>query len=273
MSGRLDIRDHAALAAEGWRLGGQLCGACRTYHRLWGTLRLAGIVNGMRADTEVLTPLLAELLTDGAQVLLAGAADPGQLELLIDAAAGRRLKVTVADLCPTPLALFRRLDLPPSVELRTAELDLTRLEDVAAYDLILSHGMLPFVGAQGQARLLQRLRRALKPEGRLIVILRTSPPTPPGQEHALQAAWLRRARALLAQTPLPAPEAEMEPLLRAFAVERLSRAAPTDDPAELERGLVDGGVEVERRIRSGQSTTLEIAGRLHARQGHVFVCR
>ena len=269
----LEIDDLQGLAEAGWALAEQHCGPCRTYHRLWGLLRAAGVAGGLKSDAPVLTPLLAGLLQDGSRVLLAGAADPGQLELVLAAAHGRPVEVTVLDFCATPLELFRRLRVPANLSLSVRQGDLLQLDEVSAYDLILSHGMLPFVPAEARAGLLRRLQRALRPGGRLVAALRTEPPLEPEQMPAMRDGWLARARARLASFPLPGPPEEVDALLRAYAADRLLRRAWTDDPEQIERELREAGLVVEQRLLGGQGSTVELAGGAHVRQGHVFVCR
>ena len=62
--------DLATLATAGWRIGAARCVACGGYHRVWGTLRAAGVVGGTEPDRLVLEPLLADLLRPGARARL-----------------------------------------------------------------------------------------------------------------------------------------------------------------------------------------------------------
>ncbi len=275
MSGTIDPHDQAGSALALWWLADQFCGACRTFHKLRGVQLAAGVVGGVPLDAPVLQPLLAELLPDGAEVLIGGIADPGQVAILLDAAGGRALHITALDLCETPLELCRQLDLPPNASLETRRLDLEALEDEAAYDLVLSHNLLPFLDAAARTRVLERLHRSLKPGGRLVVVLRTGPVLAAAEAPHLRDAWLARARRLIAEAalPLPGPPGELDALLEQLAAERLEHAPWTADPDEVERGLREAGLMVERRLPSRLGPAMPMPGGAHVRQSWIFVCR
>ena len=265
---RLDDAD--AMTREGWRLGARHC-TCGGYHQLWGLLRQAGVVGGTQLDAPILSPLLGNLLVDGGEVLIAGAADGAQLELLAWAANGRRLQVTVADRCAAPLELIGRLAPLPGISVETLQVDLAALERTGAWELVLSHSMLPFVPPEARPALLRSLHVALRPQGRLVLVVRTSAGLSADELAQHDAAWLARARDRLSGVPLPGPREAVELLLQRHAQERRARAAALPSADAVEVLLREAGFHIEQAIAGEESTTLELAGRRRAARSYVFV--
>ena len=265
---RLDDLD--AQAREGWRLGALHC-TCDGYHQLWSLLRQAGVVGGTRLDAPILSPLLGELLADGADVLIAGAADGAQLELLAAAAAGRRLRVTVADRCAAPLQLITQLAPLPGVSVETLQADLSWIRRTGAWDLILSHSMLPFVAPEARPGLLRSLHAALRPQGRLVLVVRTSAGLSSEALAQHDAAWLAHARDRLSAVPLPGAPADVEARLQRYVHARRARSAALPTPEAAEALLRDAGFWIEQAIAGEESTALELDGRRRAARSYVFV--
>jgi hypothetical protein len=265
--------DLVGLAQAGWDVGETLCTECSGYHRVWGVLRASGIVGGTRVDEPVLAPLFDRLVRPGARILLAGSADPGLLDLVCRSASARPIQVTVADLCPTPLRVIEALRPYPGVEVRTAQMDLTRMEDGPQWDLIVSHSMLPFVPEAARTAVVRGLKAALAPGGRLVVVARTSHAMAPGQVAAHDEAWLSRARQRIRDsgTPLPGPAQAFDAALAAFARLRRGQIWDLATPQAIAGLIADGGCEVFETLDSEESTRLDLDGRSHARRSYVFV--
>ncbi len=275
MTTALEIDDLPALAKAGWTLGERLCTHCGGFHRVWGTLRSAGVVGGVEADEAVLLPLLRDLTPDGTRVFIGGSADPGILQLLLRAAEGRALEVLVTDLCKTPLAVIEALEPQAGLSLRTKELDITRLDAIGGYDLILSHSLLPFLTPADRHDALVRMRKALAPGGHLVIAARTAAPLNSEEAAGHDEAWLNRAwtRIAASGSELPADRATFEPLLKAFAAERPKRLWDLGTPEAISAMIEAAGLKVVSCQESRATTGLNLAGRTKAKQSYVFVTR
>ena len=169
MNRTLDINDLDGQAHAIWRLGEQLCGDCGSYHRLRGALLKTTGVYGGKHDAGTLEPLIRQLAFPGARILIAGSADAGLLRTVLDCTPARPLAITIVDLCPTPLALIESLLSVPDVSIVTHVADLTRPLSLGHFDLIFSHSMLPFVPEESRGLVVDALKGALSPSGRLIL--------------------------------------------------------------------------------------------------------
>lgn len=164
------LRQVAPLA---WRLSGRFCRGCRAYHGLWPWLRLAGVKQGLERDRPQLLPRLAALLAPGGRrLLIAGAADSGLVALCFQAAAGRPFELTLLDRCATPLVISRCFAARHGLSLRTLRADLRTLDRPDGADVILAHSVLGHLPVGDQVPALARLRAALAPEGRLLLVFR-----------------------------------------------------------------------------------------------------
>lgn len=271
----LDPSDLIGLAAAGWRLGQERCAECGGYHRVWGTLRAAGVVGGTAADEAILAPLLSGMLKPDGRVFLAGSADSGLLDLVVRAAGQIPLKVEVADLCATPLAVIEQVRRPTAIDVSTRRLDLADLEDEGQRDLILSHSMLPFVPQTQRLEILVRLRRALAPDGRLVLAARTSAGLTATEAELHDQAWTIRARKRItdAGVPLPGPAEAFDADLATFAARRQGQLGGFET-AEVIAGLLEqAGFEVLQTLKSQETTRLHLGGGTHSRQSYVFVAR
>lgn len=249
MNPALDINDLDSQAHELWRLGEQLCDDCGSYHRLRGVLLKAGGLHGGKYDTATLGPFIQRLTFPGARILIAGSADAGLLRTVLDCTAVRPLAITVVDLCPTPLALIDSLQPLPGVTLSTRVADLTQPLGMDGFDLIFSHSMLPFVPSERRGLVLDSLRSALAPGGRLVVSASAGDGMTAEDRRAAREAW--RAKVLKALDDLPEMvtllgDARQE-MLRDYA-ERFrymdSAFSAADDIATL---LEAHGLEIDER--------------------------
>ena len=101
-AGRMVTRSEGA-ARLAYGLSAVHCRNCRAYHAVWPYLRLIDPPRGVDSDRNQLIGVLGPLLHAGSTVLLAGSADAGLAECVLDAAADRPFDLTVMDLCETPL--------------------------------------------------------------------------------------------------------------------------------------------------------------------------
>jgi SAM-dependent methyltransferase len=163
------------LAAQAYELSGRLCGTCSDLHALWPYIRLSRASTGIEVQASQLETQLGELFARGlSDVLIAGSADTGLLALVARAGADQALSITVLDICETPLELCRRFAKSQSLPIETARQDLLDLDSERRFDVVLVHGTLQFIAADYRADALVRMRRAIRPGGRLVLLFNTS---------------------------------------------------------------------------------------------------
>jgi SAM-dependent methyltransferase len=163
------------LAAEAYELSNRLCADCGDLHALWPYIRLARASTGVEARQSALENELGTLFNRGLRdVLIAGCQDTGLLAVVARAGADRNIKITVLDICETPLELCRRTAKQWSLPIETLRVDLAELETPSAFDIVLVHGTLHFISANRRAEALKRIRRAIRSSGRLVLFFNTS---------------------------------------------------------------------------------------------------
>jgi SAM-dependent methyltransferase len=111
------------------------------------------------------------------RVLIAGSADTGLLALVARAGADHGAHITVLDICESPLELCRQLASQWSLQIETLRQDLRELHVQQQFDLVLVHGTLHFIAADGRLDALARILRALHPDGRVVLLFNTSKPS------------------------------------------------------------------------------------------------
>lgn len=269
----LPLDDIEAQAREAWNIGSRLCTGCGAYHQVWGLMRQSGVVGGTKVDEALLAPVLRNAQSGQGRLLIAGAADAGLLRLVVNALPDRTLDICVADRCPAPLALVDRVRTPEGVSVRTMQLDLLEMTEESHYDLILSHSMLPFVPAASRALFLERLRRALLPGGKLLLVLRTAPKPTEAAATAHDDVWFERAMRIFADheelSRFAGPELPLK--LKAYADARTGRLHAFQHPDEILDLLRAAGFIAVQHQESGESTRLEAAGQTIAKRSHIFV--
>jgi hypothetical protein len=220
------------------------CGTCRSYHAIWPYLRLMEPARGVDADRELLTVALAPFLEPGAAILLAGSADAGLAECVLDAAGDRPVDLTVMDLCDTPL---RQCDTLLRVRaggrLRTIRGSITGRAITPPADLLVANSVLSFLSTGDLVRAAAFVADSLRPGGRLV--LSTSLGT--GKAVIDTAGQRLHVLAQLATlgVPLPADEPVFAALLDDYARGRARRASPFADEGALLRWLGLAGLTVE----------------------------
>jgi len=149
-----------------------LCSGCDWNHGLWPTLRLLGLVTEPALHGEFLRPALAAVPGAAPRVLLSGAADHALLAQVLAAYAGRSPRITVLDICETPLALSRWYAEREGFELATRASDILTFEDADGFDAIVTHSFLGNFAAEVRPALMRQWYSLLKPGGRLLTINR-----------------------------------------------------------------------------------------------------
>jgi SAM-dependent methyltransferase len=239
--------DQPRIAADAYELAGRLCGDCRNQHALWTYLRLTRASTGAERQESGLELQLRDLIADGRRnVLIAGAQDTGLLSLVARAAADHPAHVVVLDICQTPLTLCAKLAASWSLPIETVRQDLFELDFEHRFDIVLVHGTLNFVAADRQAEVLRRLRRAMRPGGRLVLLFNTSRPLAAGQateNHAEYADFVLNELKRIG-VPLPDREEMMRERFMARARQRELRDSQFARPDDVEALMAAAGFRI-----------------------------
>ena len=145
-----EIDEHLhQMAIDAYALATQRCGVCANLHALWPYLRIARIVSGVEGGDSILAAEISEICATGPKdVLIAGAADTGILNLAAKTSGGRAASFVVIDLCDTPLELCRKFATRCNLRLKTEVQDVADIRFRARFDLIIAHSLLQFIPPQ-----------------------------------------------------------------------------------------------------------------------------
>ena len=177
--GSLDIQEplvESAMLAHQWSEAH--CNECGSYHGAWQVLRLLGVLNSMRSDDDFLLTQLDFAVGNGARkILVSGAADYA-LQARIAAVARRhkaRPRITVIDLCNTPLKLNRWYANRSGMDVDVLQGDILNYRMPDHFDLICTHSFLPFFNPDERGTLLRVWWDCLAPGGAVLTAQRTRP--------------------------------------------------------------------------------------------------
>jgi SAM-dependent methyltransferase len=200
--------DLAQLAATQYRLADRYCESCRNYHAMWPYRRIARSVGAAAAGAQAVEATLAESFGAGRRrVLVAGAADSGLLALTARAGAAYDVDIVVLDRCRTPLEACRQFSERWSLRAEVQHADLTRFEAPASFDIVLAHSVLMFIAPAQRVDVLARLRRALRPNGRLVHFANVGAPIPHESLPEYRARHVESTLAELERHGVALPEA------------------------------------------------------------------
>jgi len=194
------------------------------------------------------------------RVLIAGSQDTGVMALVARAATGRDVDIVVLDKCSTPLELCRRLASEWSLPIETMKQDLLDLDIERQFDIVVVHGTLHFVPADRRADALARMRRAIRPGGRLVLLFNTSHPV--AGELAREsrdgyADWVVDELKRL-HVPLPDAEAVFRARLTAHSKRREAREGAFAKPGEVEALLKSVGFKIDDCSEIGVKLTGQV---------------
>jgi SAM-dependent methyltransferase len=250
------------LAETAARLASRFCDGCQNYHFLWPYLRLIGTPGGVGDSQRFLESAFAETsVSDRRRVLVAGCADTGLLSQVARATEGRGAELAVLDRCRTPLELCRDFADRWMLPLETLHVDLLDLSIDGRFDVVLAHTILSFIVPDRRLEAMIRLRRALRPGGKLILRFRTR-----GDVQAAHLSIYRKTvpSRLIEQLesmhlPLPEPRDALQRRVEAYAAERHAREVSEAEYAEVEKLLDGAGFDIGAiaPVASGHSTSFE----------------
>jgi hypothetical protein len=227
-----------------YALSAHHCTNCRGYHSVWPYLRLIDPPRGVDSDRDQLMGVLAPHLHAGSTILLAGSADAGLAECVLDAAADRPVNLTVVDLCETPLRQSAELlGNRAAGRLFTRRASITGQAVAPPVDLIVAHSVLSFLAEGEISQAAAFINRSLLPTGRLVLttsIGRRAPATDP-------ASFRLHVLAQLAARDVRFPDGELAftMLLDDYALGRARRASPFADRNALLQWLKTAGLSLE----------------------------
>jgi SAM-dependent methyltransferase len=238
--------DLVQLAAETPDVARSLCGSCQNFHLLWPFLRLAG-ATGRAGDAAPFSNAALERAFSGARkILIAGAADTGLLAF-VARAVGSHTGIVVLDRCRTPLETCRRFAARWSLPVETMHVDLMEYSPEMDFDIVLAHSLLQFIPADRRVDVLARLRRALRPGGRLALTFRTGGQIEGGLLPAYREAYPLRIIEKLREMriALPEPREDFRRRLATYAEERREREGALSSPAAVELMIRSAGFDIQ----------------------------
>jgi SAM-dependent methyltransferase len=240
------------LAAEAYELSGRLCGTCGDLHALWTYIRLSRASIGVPDQASGLETQLSDLFAGGRRdVLIAGSQDTGLLALTARAGADHGVSIVVLDICETPLELCRRFAQKWSLPIKTVRQDLLDLDIERRFDVVLVHCTLQFIAADRRATALVRMRRAIRPGGRLVLFFNTSRPIVgefAREGRAGYPSWVLDELKRL-DVALPDTEAAMRERFETHSRHRETREGKYAEPGEVEALLDASGFNVRSCTR------------------------
>jgi SAM-dependent methyltransferase len=238
--------DLPQLSAEASDLARRLCGVCQNFHLIWPLLRLAQASGGDVEAPAVCATLNRLLLRPGQRILIAGAADTGLLAVVARAAAAG-IDIVVLDRCETPLELCNRFAKRWALPIETMHLDLMKLSIESRFDVVFAHSLLQFIPAENRVDVLFRLRRSLRPDGRLVLVFRTSARIEDNLLTEYRDSYPKHLIERLAAANVALPESpdDFRRRAQAYAEERRSREGAHASRADVEQMLEVAGFSIE----------------------------
>jgi SAM-dependent methyltransferase len=169
--------------------------SCAWNHGLWPTLRLLGLVTEPALHGEFLRTALGAVAGDAPRVLLSGAADHALLAQVLAAFAGRTPRITVLDICETPLELNRWYAGRTGIAIDTHRSDILAFETPRAFDAVCTHAFLGNFDADRRAALAAKWHSLLKPGGKAVTVNRLRPGREPQWvAFSVDQVWAYRTR-------------------------------------------------------------------------------
>ncbi|MGO8994644.1 MAG: class I SAM-dependent methyltransferase [Polyangiaceae bacterium] len=220
--------------------------SCAWYHGLWQDLRAVGLGSKVAYQAAFLAEAFAHVRGRAPRVLLSGAADDALLTNVLEAcdANGLLPRVTVLDLCGTPLVLNERYAARTGRAITTVRADMCEHAPAEPYDAVVAHSFIGYSPPAERRRLIQRWGSILAPSGALILVnrVRAGDPELPLAFGAREAAAFCAAVDDRLRPSLSADELAMQ-LARAAAYVRNHVVYALPD-GEIEGHFAVGGFDV-----------------------------
>jgi SAM-dependent methyltransferase len=239
-----NVRQIAADAAE---LALRLCDTCGNFHTLWPYHRLAQAAGGDVAAPLVRSALKHLLSPSDRRILIGGSADSGLLAVVANAASPGTA-ITVLDRCATPLELCRYFAKRWLLPIDMIHLDLAKLEVASAYDVVFVHMLLQFIPPDHHREVFSRIRRALRPQGRLVLAFRISPRLTDALAAEYRSSYPLGLIEQLDARGIPLPEGReaFARKLEIYFEERRAREGTNASRQDVEKAVEDAGFEIEQ---------------------------
>lgn len=255
----VDERIGADPEAE-FQLALRTCIDCAPYHALRPYLRASGSSGGVGQDWAQMEPAVARLIAEGRRrVLVIGAGDTGIAALVLTAARGRPIQLTVLDRCATPLVQVQRMAARHGLRVSTRQDDLLTFDLPEAFDLVVGHHVLQFLPPGGPEITLRRAARALAPGGRLLLVTRERAwkmwrdKAFAQAGEAYEAAYVREVLGSMAQRGLQPPGRDrglFDAFLQDAARNRVRRASRYHTAEDFEAQLAAAGFVLEASVEA-----------------------
>src|SRR5262245_58802945 len=268
--------DLRSLALQAYEIADRLCVDCKNFHSLWPYLRLAK-ASGGDVEEPLIGLTLKQLLAKGDRsILVAGCADTGLLAVVARAAAPGT-KITLLDRCMTPLELCQRFAQSRSLSIETTHCDLMNFSAHSCYDVVFAHALLQFIPSESRIDVVSRIRRSLRPNGRLLIAFRTSAHIEGALLHEYQDSYRKNIVEQLESSKVESPEPRKEFYRRLdeYSEERRKREGAHKSYQEVEELLKAAGFEIENlySIKSDQSDAFRrFATKIHKKR-FLAICR
>jgi len=247
--------------------------SCAWYHGLWQDLRAVGLGSKVSFQADFFAEAFSRVKKEAPRALVAGAADDAVLTHVLAACGASAVepRVTVLDLCDTPLVLNERYAARVGRAIATVRVDMLEHAPEEPYDAIVAHSFVGYFPPAKRRELTLRWASMLAPSGVLILVnrIRAGDPEAPvsfgaNEAAAFCAAVEERLRSSLSAEELATqvaragtyvrnhvvfalPEGEIESHLAAAGLEvAIAKTVTAHDPRS--RG-VGGGVAVASNAR------------------------
>lgn len=200
--------------------------SCAWNHGFWQYLRALGMVTTPQHHADFFAQALGKVDSGSAtpRVLISGAADYSMLAHVLWAFGARRVvpRITVVDLCETPLALNDWYARRANLQIERACCNVLDYRGSAPCDAVCSHSFLGQFAPAERRRLMAKWRELLRPGGLVATVNRIRPGSGPGrlgftpeQAQAFRGMVARKAAALREQ--LDVLPVELEEWAAAYA--------------------------------------------------------
>ncbi len=150
--------------------------SCAWYHGSWQFLRLLDLVSTSDVHASHFDTQLKKIAGDSSfkNILVSGSADSGLVKTIHEALAHRKaeIKLTVIDICETPLKVCEQYADKAGLQITTLRQDVLEGLPEATFDAIFTHSFMGYFDDAARQCLLAQWALSLRPGGRLITVQR-----------------------------------------------------------------------------------------------------